>query len=439
MARYEPLKTPHDVLESGATLDGRAKLSEPGRKRWTDAAKRWGGWAVAAVLVLHTMRSGAGRFRSGEEACWDPFHALGYIHRPANGSIRWIPYPPSFSSASSLAQPAAIDGSLDPPPDALRLSAPPYGDMLDRIGEEDGMREMEWARGKRAVFIGDSHDRSNIEAFCKQHPAAGAELSVPHFHIKAHCRIPSLNLTISSWFHYGLAPESDSLPSSPSSNTSSTLEETGAWYIPNLPTSHPNENPAPYAVEGRMKEYWIPDTETSVDDGGMGGKPDLIVLNSFFWDLRYLALHARAHPFSRPSSLRADERPLTLNELEWHRLRVRDFVQLVRETFPGVPVMFRLGQDYRTTRNQGNVAVFQLNESLRAILKELDVPVFEWARLISGEDRYNDDQHLAAGAPARLFTDMALFYLRKAVEGRWDVCEKPPSLSPETRRRRSIR
>jgi hypothetical protein len=136
----------------------------------------------------------------------------------------------------------------------------------------------------------------------------------------------------------------------------------------------------------------------------------------------------------------------------------------------------RAGQQHATSRNEANVAVFQLNESIRAILRELDVPVFECAlcrpfhsplvfltnlsiragaRIISGESHYSassfsrfscsfrhvlrstltfrfqprslpashfptdDDQHLKEGAPARLFGDMALFYLRRAVDG-WD-------------------
>jgi hypothetical protein len=135
-----------------------------------------------------------------------------------------------------------------------------------------------------------------------------------------------------------------------------------------------------------------------------------------------------------------------------------------------------VGQQHATSRNEANVAVFQLNESIRAILRELDVPVFECAlcrpfhsplvfltnlsiragaRIISGESHYSassfsrfscsfrhvlrstltfrfqprslpashfptdDDQHLKEGAPARLFGDMALFYLRRAVDG-WD-------------------
>ncbi|BGP42483.1 hypothetical protein JCM10450v2_006578 [Rhodotorula kratochvilovae] len=323
------------------------------------------------------------------------------IYRPANQSIRHFAYPPS-ASLDDLTASTAIDDSIDPPDDALRLTAPPYGAMLN---QKEKPEELSWARDKSVWFIGDSHDRMNLEVFCRQHEEGGAVLTVPHWHIKANCRFPDLNLTFASFFHYGLAPESDSLAPD-------------AWNIPALPTSRENENPAPYAVEGRLREYWLPAVAEV-------GRPSLIVLNSVFWDLRYFALHARH--FKRPSLLQRDERPLTYSELAWHRSRVRVFVESVREAFPGVPVMFRLGQSHQTNRNEGNVAVYQLNESLRAVLAKLEVPIFEWAGLLTGESQYGDDQHLKPGAPARLYADMAMWYLRRAVTG-WDRCLPWPKL-----------
>ncbi|GAA5820861.1 hypothetical protein JCM11251_001849 [Rhodosporidiobolus azoricus] len=425
MSRYEPLDTSGNALELGVAGRGQRDRGGGGETAAVRWAKQYGGWVVATLVLIHSLGFSSSSSRS--DSCWDPYNAIGYIHRPSNGSMRWIPYPPSSSSSRRLlSHPSEIDDALDPPPEALALAPPPYGDMLNEIRTGQGLRDMEWARGKKVAFIGDSHDRYNVETFCHQARAVtGAELSVPHYHIKAHCRIPDLDLTFAAWFHYGLAPESDSLPQPPSgTDEGTTPSPTVGWNIPSLPTSHVNENPPPYAIEGRMREYWLPDTETGVADGGLGGKPDLVVINSFFWDLRYFALHARHYP-SRASSLRAEERPLTYSELAWHRGRVRDYVELIRKAFPGVPVMFRLGQEHATNRNEGNVAVFQLNESIRAALRELNVPVFEWARLISGESKYNDDQHLTPGTPHRLFTDMALFYLHKAVTG-WNRCEKPP-------------
>ncbi|GEM12463.1 esterase, SGNH hydrolase-type domain protein [Rhodotorula toruloides] len=82
-------------------------------------------------------------------------------------------------------------------------------------------------RDRTIVFIGDSHDRQNLEIVCACVHSTGAVLSVPHYHIKAHCRLPNLNLTLAQWFHFGLAPESDSVPPN-------------AWNVPSIPTSHEN-------------------------------------------------------------------------------------------------------------------------------------------------------------------------------------------------------
>ena len=111
-------------------------------------------------------------------------------------------------------------------------------------------------------------------------------------------------------------------------------------------------------------------------------RPDALLAQ----DLRYFAHHARH--FDRGTLLRQDERPLTYSELAWHRSRTRAFIDAVRDAFPGTPVMFRLGQEHQTNRNEGNVAVFQLNQSLRAVLAKMRVPVFEWASLLTGERRY---------------------------------------------------
>jgi hypothetical protein len=140
------------------------------------------------------------------------------------------------------------------------------------------------------------------------------------------------------------------------------------------------------------------------------------------------------------------------------------FSTISQRSRPNEPLPpLRTGQQHATSRNEGNVAVFQLNESLRAVLRELDVPVFECKRLVfsrcactdevssqglelsaesrtivrpdpspspassssslltASSSRADDDQHLTPGAPARLFGDMALFYLRRAVQG-WNNC-----------------
>ncbi|GAA5915989.1 hypothetical protein JCM5296_000403 [Sporobolomyces johnsonii] len=404
LSTYSPLPTSARPASLEAGSAPSIVLQRPA-SRWLYRLRASSGWLVAVLLLIYSWRQ---RRVGSNEECWDPYRALGYVHRSSSNSIRWIPYPPSAARASSsfsLADPASVlTGELDPPAEALRWAAPDYGDMLRRRKEDQrAMDGLEWSRGRRVVFVGDSHDRSNVEAFCNQHSASGAVYSTPHYHIKAHCSFPDLNLTLTSWFHYGLSPAHDSAPPD-------------AWNIPAIPTSHPNENPSPYSIEDRLRDVWIPDAASAA-------RPGLIVLNSFFWDLRYFAYRARHFNASVPVELQREERPLTYAELAWHRQRVTVLVESVREAFPGVPVMFRLGQQRRTHKNEGNVAVYQMNQSLRALMAELRVPIFEWAKLITGESHYNDDQHLSPGAPATLFGDMALYYLKRAVDG-WDKCPK---------------
>ncbi|TNY22854.1 hypothetical protein DMC30DRAFT_444909 [Rhodotorula diobovata] len=409
MAAYERCETDDFVEQGGLAAPPPRRLSLQLQAylrllNWTYA-----GWVVAAFLLVHSVwRGSTGPLpdRGDAEACFDPFRSPGYIFRPSNLSIRHVPFPPS-ASLDDLTSSTAIEDAIDPPDDVLSLAAPAYGDMLN---EKVKPSELAFARDQSVWFIGDSHDRMNLEVFCRQHEAGGAVLDVPHWHIKANCRFPDLNLTFASFFHYGLAPESDSLPPD-------------AWNIPALPSSRENENPPPYSVEGRLREFWVPAVSEV-------GRPSMIVLNSFFWDLRYFALYAEH--FNHHEFLRRKERPLTYSELAWHRSRVRVLVEAVREAFPGVPIMFRLGQAHQTNRNEGNVEVFQLNESLRAVLAKLDVPIFEWASLLTGESRYADDQHLQAGAPARLYADMAMYYLRRAVTG-WDRCDPWPASTPHRR------
>ncbi|GJN93405.1 hypothetical protein Rhopal_006460-T1 [Rhodotorula paludigena] len=413
MAAYAKL-APDDQAELGA-LATPPPLTRPA-VLWR-LARSQAGWILACLLLVHAVSpldphrppfeltrertQLVNRPRRLRE-CFDPYSSPGYIYRPTNLSMRHFAYHPA-ASLDDLTSYTAINDSLDPPDDALLLTAPAYGDMLN---QRDKPSELDWARDKSIWFIGDSHDRMNLEVFCRQHEEGGAVLDVPHWHVKANCRFPDLNLTFASFFHYGLSPESESSPPD-------------AWNIPALPTSRENENPGPYSVERKVWDVWRPAVSEV-------GHPSVIVLNSFFWDLRYFAIHAQHHDHSEYRQ--RWERALTYSELAWHRARVRVFVESVREAFPGVPVMFRLGQAHQTNRNEGNVAVYQLNQSLRAVLARLDVPIFEWADLLSGESQYGDDQHLKPGAPARLFADMSMWYLWRAVVAGWDTCLDWPAV-----------
>lgn len=172
-------------------------------------------------------------------------------------------------------------------------------------------------------------------------------------------------------------------------------EEREEWYA--------RTDAGPWSVERRLADLFAKD-----------GIPDLIIFNSFYWDIRYFGQYAAHYNF--PSSQHSYERPLTFAELAWHRTRLSKVIGTLRQMYPGVPLMFRLGQPHHTSANSGNIAVFQLNRSARQAMKELGVPIFEWATLLQGESGYTDDQHLEIGKqPAYLFGSMLLFYLARTV------------------------
>ena len=242
--------------------------------------------------------------------------------------------------------------------------------------------ELNFARNRTIVFVGDSHDRGNVASFCSQHAELKTEYLMPGGHLKSSCRLVDFNLTVASWFHYGMA------------------EDREEWYM--------RYEKGPWSIENRLKELFLPDVENI-------GTPDVVVLNSVFWDLRYFALHAKHYNHSLP--LQAEERSLTWGELEFHRKRIGIFVSIFRTAFPDATILFRLGQPHSTSRNGGNIGVFQLNESIRAEMARLGVGIFEWARFLTGETEYADDQHLKAGKAGYLFSSMLLYYLKRHVVG----------------------
>lgn len=141
------------------------------------------------------------------------------------------------------------------------------------------------------------------------------------------------------------------------------------------------EPEGPRSIERRLPELFLPDLVNI-------GQPSLIVLNSFYWgkflhasscgglrlicshpraaclDLRYFAMYGR---HKNVPSLSPDERPLSWDELAFHRMRLAKFVQLFRDAFPGVPIMFRLGTFFFRNRQQ---AWSGGNSSLCSLLAE---------------------------------------------------------------------
>lgn len=120
-------------------------------------------------------------------------------------------------------------------------------------------------------------------------------------------------------------------------------------------------------LEDRMEKLVLPQVKEY-------GKPDLLLFTSGTWDIQYLSTSLG----SKNSERRKEMSPLTWSQLLWHRTRLEQAVNLVQASFPGVPILYRTTTEHRSNSAVVDypVAVFQLNESSRALMKSLRIPLF---------------------------------------------------------------
>ncbi|KAJ8291759.1 hypothetical protein OF846_005008 [Rhodotorula toruloides] len=413
--QYQPVLDEHSA-SSPSSFTGSSSLGV------AKARRRCFIW-LALVSLAATLSVPLGRFggetaglvkawRARDSECEDAYNKPGYIYRGEGPTdIRWISYDkPDFDS-----NPVTLENVLEPPLEKLVNAPPSFNTWIRDAPDLASAPELEFMRGRTVVMVGDrcvkvlrcvcstsidevvsrdgnSHDRRNIEGFCAHHEAAGGVVTSKGGHVATSCHLPVLNFTMASWFHYGLAEPSED------------------WYMSNL---SPVDNPPPYFIEERIDSVFVPDMLDI-------GQPDLIILNSIYWDLRYVVYKASHEGWAW--QLKRVTRPMTWRELEWHRRRLRTMVELFRERFPGVPLMFRLGHSRVNNDHNGNVAIYQMNESAKAMMARLGVPIFPWGPLLEGETDYSDVMHVKpVSQPTYLFGDMALYYLRRAVNG-WNKC-----------------
>ncbi|BGP58316.1 hypothetical protein JCM8202_000921 [Rhodotorula sphaerocarpa] len=351
--------------------------------------------ALRALVRSHARDGRSERYPQSTELCGDAYNTFGYIWRGKSPTeIRWIPYDTDeeLGEAALGLRPDsyALSNATSPPGSVLARAPPSWNSVLNASRDLSGDERLDFMRGRTVLFVGDSHDRKGVEGFCAHHRNLGAKLGGRGGHTATRCEIPSLDFTLANWFHYGM-PERE--------------EE---WYGAGL---SPGMDLPPYSIEDRLRDAFEPDL---VDIG----QPDLIVLNSVYWDLRYFARKAQHEGWQ--AELQRSDRPLTWDELRWHRSRLRSFVMLFRERFPGTKIMYRPGQLRADNAGSGNVAVYQINESAQHVMAELGVPIFPWGAHLIGDESYVDDMHFPVVSQATyLFGDMALYYLYRVVEGTW--------------------
>lgn len=310
--------------------------------------------------------------------------------------------------------------------------------------------ELEFMRNRTVLMIGDSIDRNLVTHFGRrgligtkgshQFLEVPDGVNIPQLKLESHkigkAHLPELNFTIYNWFLMGLGVQNE------------------------VPFFHPRED-LPQEFTNRLETFFLPLLRANLMP-----KPDLIVFNTGFWDLEYLARTRLAkynlpdiqpRKVEGPTGLKivnlGDGNPLSLTELAYHRLRLRNFIKFLitslNSIYPPsdrstslfnnfqqsphdrpIEIMYRSMQLGNATLTNAFAAerVHQLEESNRLVLKEFGIKVLEWGKMTLGLDTQLDDPsiHYGIGSVQYIFGDMLLFYLKRLVSGtkdEWVGCD----------------
>jgi len=161
----------------------------------------------------------------------------------------------------------------------------------------------------------------------------------------------------------------------------------------------------PITFEKRIPEIMLPAMEEA---GLQDMKPDLVVFSSLFWDESFIwrvsssrrARFHRAPPDSDGTYMNGQHgmqvghyttdptdglHGFFYEELKWHRMRVRELIVLIRTMYgEKVPLMFRTRQHRAKNRWGGVLKIFQLDQSVRTVARELGVRIFPWGSKLEG-------------------------------------------------------
>jgi len=277
-----------------------------------------------------------------------------------------------------------MEGTWDDTKDVMENAAPRYT-MATILKDE---RAVGFARDKLVTFIGSSHDRNNVEQWC--YDVSGRYESWGG-HAGGLCHLEWLNLTVANWFLYGMVDN-----------------ESYDWFRAG--------DGRPITFEQRIEKIMVPEMKRR----GHSGVPDLVVMSSLFWDEDLLWSHAWRLELS---SKKHPEYGFTYREIQWHRSRFHELINLVRGMWgQDVPLMFRTRQHRLYNHDGGVLKIFQFDQSCRALAKEVGVRLFTWGGKMEGWTRYYDgDQHFPEGPSTYIFGDMMMFYLYRAINpGCWD-------------------
>ncbi|CED85030.1 PC-Esterase [Phaffia rhodozyma] len=313
--------------------------------------------------------------------------------------------------------------------------------------KQDGWQgeNINWAKGKTVLMIGDSVVRNQLEHFCSfmnvtpqyhQFPSSGnlhkrasKQASLPHT-----CYIPQIDFLLISAFHFG-------------------VDEDNFW------REKDQFNP-PGLFEDRVDAVFLPLVQ-SIDTLVPMAKPhsgknsrrsiDLIEVSSGMWDLARFASRDIVEGRSTITDFDRDQ-------LLWFKSRIGRMIQKVVEAFPSSKVVWR-GIHYPSDKNAKidwfmgwnwddstkhrpffhHNRILQLDQAARSAIADLNTYTFqsrpiefsEWGSLLLGQHAHQQDQLHPGKSPAGwLGADMMLFELREAVFRKPRTRSYPPPPPP---------
>ncbi|KAK9474558.1 uncharacterized protein V1510DRAFT_401222 [Dipodascopsis tothii] len=369
--------------------------------------------------------------------CADPYVQDGFLHTTSNvRDTRWLPlylddryaeppanaqYPPA-RNGDAVVEPTF---STAPPPPAVLGRAPRnwlrdaanYHFMLQDVANHANRgagtartlsetdrrltRDLHWLHNRRLLVLGDSVDRFMIQFICEEFGSTSREAKseagtdrIGGKHTSAYCHIPTLNFTVAHWHVAGMY----------------TLHPDW-WWLPHMDT---------VAFEERWPKFFEPfrDRVAGLD----GRNPDLILFQSGLWDERMFRESAiskldlpRAEAVE--TALGREGRPLTWDETTFFKARMAKFIDLIRDNFPAVPVMYR-SLTTRREAGKADLPTIGMDRVSRHLAAQNGIKVFEWASLVRGHStEYLDYLHMGRGSSSYLWGQMVLHYLFSAAGG----------------------
>ncbi|KAJ9098113.1 hypothetical protein QFC21_004442 [Naganishia friedmannii] len=135
----------------------------------------------------------------------------------------------------------------------------------------------------------------------------------------------------------------------------------------------------PLTFEERIPKVMVPGMDAKGLDAHR--KPDLVVLSSLFWDESYIGELAQHYNISMDGT-----HGFSYAQIKWHRLRVQRLISFTREWFndQSIPMMFRTRQIRKQAKWGGLLKIFQLDQSCRAVAKEMGLRYFTWGGKLEG-------------------------------------------------------